>query len=244
MAESREIRWKIDAYTRETMPLDRLVEYLSAFAAMLGESPHVHLVRIDTSSTVPILKVDDEAAQRVRTRATEIRLGTAPPEAMRSYREINRMLREDHGTAVLCEDTSEILPFPGKAVPPEALTGIQQPGNLDGELQKVGGPNMWVPIHLKLRDETSLTGCYAKRSLAKELGHHLFESIRLYGRGRWNRSPEGDWRLDKFYVDSFDPLDDQPLPSVVATLRAVSVRWPKDPIAALEALRHGTGEHD
>ena len=243
MADSREISWKINAYSRETMPLDRLLKYLDALSIMLGEAPHLHLIRIESASTVPVFKVDEEAAERVRQRATLVRTGTAPLRAMREYRRINRMLREDEGSATLLEGSAEIVPFPGKSAAPEGISGINQPGNLDGELQKVGGRNEWSPVQLQLRDESILSGCYARRYLAKELGHHLFEPVRLYGRGRWNRSPDGEWTLDRFYVDSFDRLDDKPLPSVVEALRATHVRMPDDPVAKLETIRHGPNEN-
>lgn len=242
MADSREISWKIDAYSRETMPLDRLLEYLDALSIMLGEAPHLHLIRIESASTVPVFKVDAEATERVRQRATLVRTGTAPLRAMREYRRINRMLREDEGSAALLEDSAEIVPFPGRTAAPEGISGINQPGNLDGQLLKVGGRNEWSPVQLKLRDESFLTGCYARRSLSKELGRHLYEPVRLYGRGRWNRSPEGEWILDRFYVDSFETLDDKPLPSVVEALRATHVNMPDDPIAELETVRHGPNE--
>src|SRR5262249_35209504 len=125
----------------------------------------------------------------------------------------------------------EIFPFPGKGEGPAAISGIKQQGSIEGHIQKVGGAGDWVPVQIRTMDETTITGCYAKRQLAKQLGNHLFEPARLYGRGRWTRTPDGKWDIDKFWIDSFEKLSDEPLPSVIAALRRVKAAWPEDPVA-------------
>ena len=234
---SSEIRWKIDAYTAETMPLDRLAEYLKELAALLGEPQHLHLMRVDSSSTVPVLRVDDEAVQHIRQRGDDIRFGRAPSAVMQRYRKINQMLRDDKAGAALYEGDAEIIPFPGLNEPPPTIGGVRQQGALDGRLQRVGGVQKWVPIQLRTLDDQTITHCYALRSLAKEMGHHLFEPVRLYGRGRWTRTARGEWVLDDFYVDTFEVLSDEPLPSIVAALRSVRAEWSSDPIGNIQSRR-------
>jgi hypothetical protein len=235
MRKSREIRWKIDAkYTAETMPLDRLAEYLSHLAKMLGEPHHLHLLKMETASANAVLRMDGDAVERVRQRGREIRRGIAPSEAMESYRAVNVMLGEDNGKATLLDGTAEIIPFPGEIATLEALPvvvpTVHQQGHIDGELIKVGGERDWVPIQARPLGGTKITGCYAKKALAKKLGNHLYESVRLYGRGRWKRT-ERQWELDNFWIDEFDLLSAAPLPSVVAALRSVKTHWIKNPVA-------------
>src|SRR5690348_14788689 len=104
MTKYREFRWKIGAYTAETMPFERLLEYLGELRKMLGESEHLHLIKVDSSSTAPVFHVDnDEAAARIEARALAIRTGTAPKEARQSFRKINGMLREDKTDASFAE---------------------------------------------------------------------------------------------------------------------------------------------
>jgi len=237
MTDGQEFIWKISAFTRETMPLARLAEYLKELAAMLGEEPRIHLIRVESSSTVPVLKIDAEAVEPVRARAAQVALGIAPADAMQRYRNINRMLRDDKGTAVLSEGTAEIIPFPGKEDIVDTILGVPQPGSLEGRLIKLGGPKSWVPLHLQSPDDSVVTGCYARRDLVKELRHKLLEPIRVYGRGKWNRNSDGEWALDRFLVDSFEPLNDTDLPSAIAELRTVPADWGDDPLAALRSLR-------
>lgn len=227
----RELKWKIEAYTAETMPLDRLAEYLAQLATMLGEPQHVHLIRVESSSTKPVLKIDTDAVERVRQRVADVRKGVAPRPALQSYRTINAMLRKDEARASLLEGSAEIIQFPGKDEAEGPISGVRQRGSVDGQLQKVGGSGEWVPVQLRTMDETTITGCYAKRQLAKLLGNHLFEPLRLHGQGRWTRTATGEWYLDRFWVDTFDTLSEEPLPKVVDALRAIKVKWQKNPVA-------------
>ena len=61
MADKREYRLKISAYTRETMPMKRLAEYLSDMAILLGDEKGVHLIAVESGSTCPVILVDWEA---------------------------------------------------------------------------------------------------------------------------------------------------------------------------------------
>lgn len=133
------------------------------------------------------------------------------------------MLRLGLGLGLVAVRTTGFAPLGG--------AGVQQRGSLDGILQKVGGVKEWVPVHLRTMDEITVTGCYARRQVAKLLGAHLFEEVRLHGRGRWSRTDSGQWVLDRFWVDTFDVLDDAPLPTVIGNLRALKVRWQKKPVA-------------
>lgn len=244
MADFREIRWKIDgAYTAETMPLGRLAEYLKELAGMLGDEKSIHLIRVDTSSTVPILRIDHEAADRVRRRAIGVQRGMAPRSALMSYRRINTMLIEDSSVATLYEGTAEIIPFPGHRKEDAVISGIIKQGSLDGRLDKVGGSRDWVPIQLQPDlGSDPITGCVAKRQLAKEMGHHLFTPVRLFGRGKWGRSAEGKWSVERFVVDDFLPLEPASLKDAVRELRGIKVKWTKDPIGGIESSREDESE--
>lgn len=172
MVVQRQIRWKIDGdFTAETMPLSRLADYLKELATMLGQDKALHLIRVDSSSAVPVINVDDVAAELVYRRAEEIRSGMAPPFAMQSYRKINKMLREDKATATIYENDAEIIPFPGRYEPEPIITGLQEQGTIEGTLEKIGGSKEWVPVHIKMGpNESAVTGFYARRAVAKELG--------------------------------------------------------------------------
>jgi hypothetical protein len=244
MAVYREFRFEIIAgYTAETMPFARLAEYLQEFAAVLGDERDIHLLKVESASAVPVFLVEQGAAERVRERASAVKRGTAPAEAMRAYRNLNRMLKEDRGHASFFDETAEIIPFPGaETAPVEPISGISQQGTLDGQLEKIGGPREWVPIHLRTMDKEQITGCFARRALSQELAPLIYQPVRLYGRGRWERSPDGRWSVERFLVDSFEPLNQAPLTKVIAGLRNIKTDWYQNPVAILNNLRHENGD--
>ncbi len=228
------------AYTPETLPLGRLADYLEALATLLGEADFVHLLRLEPGSTVIVSKIDAEAVPKVRDRTAAVRRGEGAPDAMRAYRRINHLLREDNGTGVLVEQTgAEVIRFPGREDERPEFTLVPQQGELDGVVIRVGGMGDPVPVMLQAGGQT-LTGIYAKRFVAKPLASHLFEPVKLYGTGRWTRSADGDWQLERFVVDRFEVLDERPLSSLVLALRAVpGGEWGSNAVNDILALRHG-----
>lgn len=243
MATGEEFRFRIDAYTPETMPMARLAEYLAELAALFGEVKAVHFLRVDGGSTVPVIKVEREAVPKVRERVRQVTWGTGPSEALRAYRKINRKLREDNAIGVVQEPTgAEIIRFPGREEKGEGFISVRQQGTLDGEVIRVGGKGPVVPVALQ-SEGLILSYCFAKRPIAKDLARRLFEPVRLFGTGRWTRDRRGNWKLDSFVIDRFDVLSDEPLSSVLVELRAIQGgEWTDASLAELHELRHDGAE--
>ena len=141
-----EFNFWIDVYTPATIPMARLAEYMAQLASMLGEPSSVHFVRLMRGSTGIVHRVQAEAVPKVRERASAIRRGDAPRDALRAYDAVNKMLREDNGVGALKEETAVIIPFPGIETAEEKFSGIKERGTIDGEIIRVGGPHKWVPI--------------------------------------------------------------------------------------------------
>jgi hypothetical protein len=120
---------------------------------------------------------------------------------------------------------------------------VEQRGEVDGEVARVGGTGDPVPILLQVEERT-LSGCYARRAIAKQLGQHLFEPVRLVGTGYWTRTPEGRWLLNRFSVEDFETLDAEPLSAEILRLRALDYDWGPDAIAEVLKLRHGEDGED
>lgn len=244
MFDGDEFRLKIEAYTPDTMPMERLAQYLAELAQMLGENTSVHFVRLEPGSTSVIHRIEREAIPKVRDRTVSVRRGIGPRDSVRAYRAINKMLREDNGRAVWKEEKTdaEIVVFPGKDDVEERVTGIAQRGSIDGQVVRIGGLQKVVPIVLKYENEAQHPGCWATRTLAKALARRLFEPVRLFGTGRWNRSGEGEWKLDIFRVESFAPLRDVSLSSALNELRAIQTDWDDASFDELNFLRSGQTE--
>jgi hypothetical protein len=153
------------------------------------------------------------------------------------------MLREDNGSAIWRAEATaeEAIVFPGKNDAEEAVSGISQRGHLDGEVVRIGGLRDVVPVMLR-REQEELSGCWAKRTVAKELARRLFEPVRLYGTGRWNRNDEGKWKLDIFRVESFAPLREATLSQALGEIRAIPLDWDGNSFDELADHRNGREE--
>ena len=234
-----EYRFRIEAYTPETMPLGRLAEYLSQLAKMLGEERSVHLLELEAGSTTLVHKIDAEAVSKVQERVAAVLRADAPREAMDAYRNLNRLLRDDNGCGVLVEaGGAEILEFPGKKEERQTFSSVEERGELDGEVVRLGGTGDPVPVTLQTSDAT-MSGCYAKRSIAKPLANLLFEPVRVFGVGRWTRDHDGKWLLNRFVIDRFEKLTSESLSQELVKLRSLTGEWGDGALDEILKLRYG-----
>lgn len=247
MASGHELRFLIDIYTPETLPMARLAEYMADLARLYGEQPNVHFVKLEAGSTVIVNAVDDEAMPKVLTRTKQVRDGNAPEGAMKAFQSLNRLLKEDNGVGALSgPDGAEIIRFPGREeAAPVTFGAFNQEGTLDGKIIRIGGTGDPVPVVLE-SDERPLFGAYASRALARTLGQHLFgPELRFHGMGRWHRDDTGNWILDRFTINWFEVLNQQALGDLVAHLRDVpgnAWRDIEDPWDELDRIRGADDE--
>lgn len=244
-----EFRFKIDAYSPETMPLSVLASYLHDLAEMLGEDKSTHLIRIEDGCTCPVMLIDREAQPKIERRAMEIESGDAPPKAMEAFHRISRRLQDDNAEsgAIVSPTGDNLIIFPVREQASLGYGPFKQSGAIDGIPVMVGGTKDQVPIHLEGRGKEQYV-CYASRSLAKKIAAYLFTTvIRVEGVGKWIRRPEGEWEMIRFDVADFQPLADESeisLKKSIEELRALPARWKEldDPIAELLRIRHGVDE--
>ena len=162
----------IDAYTPETIPMERLAAYLLEWAVLMGETQSVHFDRVDGGSVHPKARVAWEAAPKVRRRIAEARGQEGPSEPRAAIRKIDQMLVQDNASATLYEnrrdaEPAKILYFPGaKAAVNTDYGPFQQAGTLTGVPIVIGGENDPVPVHLQDRD--TVHNCRASRDIAKD----------------------------------------------------------------------------
>ena len=243
-------RFKIEAYNPESIPMSRLAEYMGQLAVLLGSRDNVHFHHLEAGSTVLVEDIEFEAEPKVRERINGVRNRTGTEDAIAAYERINRILREDNGSAMLDAQTkldtdefNNVIRFPGRdASEAEKFDSIFQSGSVDGLLIRVGGKDETVPVYLEEAGTTHR--CTANRDMAKRLAPLLFEVVRLHGTGKWNRDDFGNWIMESFRITDFEKPDTSSLHEVVSRLRAIKSEIQKmdDPITELDKLRHGSGE--
>jgi len=240
---AREYVFTMDAYTLDTIPMNRLAEYMADLAIFMGEHKSVHFSRLSPGSVALVCAVEHEAEPKVLHRMQVARSGDGPPDAVAALRRINRRLAGDNAEGRLAgPDNNNVHKFPGKHLYGQAEFGpIRQFGTLDGIPIKLGGERSRVPVHLDNRGGERYI-CHASREIAREIAPHIFEqTIRVEGYGKWMRDREGEWILGEFNIAGFHVLDDEPLRDTVHKLRALNrAAEGQGGVATLEWLRHGT----
>lgn len=237
-----EYRFHIDAYTPETMPIDRLAQYMAHLATILGESAAVHFERLEGGSTNLVSRIEPEAEPKVRGRIDAIERGAGDKAGRDSFAQLNRMLREDGAVGLIRygKRGKRLLYFPGREIPVQPPVIVQEHAAIEGEVLRVGGSGASVPILLDVEGVT-VTNCYAPRPLAKEIAAKLFEPVRLHGRGKWRRDEDGAWCLEEFRVERFETLRAETLGDALRALREIPADWGREPYAELAAMRTGEG---
>jgi hypothetical protein len=239
MADFEEISFVIPGHTPDTMPLNRLLEYLHEMSVVLDEPEKLHLVAIKESSCAPVFHTDTETALRVKENAERVQRGDGTKKQVDAYNGVRRMLRRDgiwDRPALLRTPKTVVMQI--DAAPAETpLSGVRQASSVDGAVIRVGGAGEYASIQLQDLDGTITSGFTARRSLAKELAHLMWEPVRLFGVGQWCRSEDGEWRLERMQVQGFDPLVDESLGMTISKLRAARVAWPADSFEKLQRDR-------
>lgn len=244
-AMKSEYRFRIaDSLTPQTLPMERLAEYMASLAKLLGEKDNVHFHSIEPGSAVLVATIDVPAQPKVRERVIAVRDGHGPGDARRAFTDLDELLREDNATGILSNAAGDvIIPFPGRSKPEPLVYGpFRQDGTIDGQLIRVGGKDETVPVHL--RDGAIIhTGLVCTPEIARRIALHLYGStLRVHGTGSWFRTGAGEWELRSFRISDFEVLDETPLLTIVGKLRKVKGSdWSEvpDPVRALLAERHG-----
>jgi len=238
----REYKFKIDAFTPDTIPMSRLAEYLSDLAVLLGNRERVHFNRIESGSTTPVIRIEWEAEPKVRERLHKVKLKEGPEDVLRADREINRKLAQDNAVGVLQDPTGgKVLQFPGRELLKKLIFGpITQAGVFQGIPISIGGERDPVPVHLEDGKDKHIV--WARRTVAKDIAQYLFTApIRVEGLGRWIRHADGEWELLEFKVVNYQLAQDGDIRTNVNELRNIPADWKQldDPLAELNEIRQG-----
>lgn len=245
MTRGKQHRLKIDVFTPETLPMERLAQYMLSFAKLLGEHRHVHFVEIKQGSAVLLAQTEPVAVVKVEQRLAEAARGQGDPIALNALRELDDMLANDNATGQLIdEDGAEIIPFQGRNRPKPLEYGpFREDGVLEGIVIKMGGRGESVPVWLQDTVGSEPYKCRARRSLARRLAKYYDGGLlRVSGTGSWMRLSTGEWLMRSFEIKDFEPLDDTPLSEVIRRLQGIEgAEWDDDPVSGLLRLRTGEG---
>jgi hypothetical protein len=222
-----EYEFWIDAYTPETIPMERLAKYLAALAKMLGHGSSVHFDRLETGSTKSLMHVQREDAPKVFDRLEHIGGGQAANDATAAFNELNFLLRDDSAIAKLSRKTpgsqksAVVLTFLGRDLPkPLTYSPFYEEAVVEGELVRIGGKDK--SAHAQLVDPEGKTWSgEMDRDLAREIAQYLYKGtvLRVTGDARWERLEDASWHLMVFKIKRFEVLADDTLEDATQRLR-------------------------
>jgi hypothetical protein len=222
-----EYKFWIDAYTPETIPMERLAKYMAALAKMLGHESNVHFDRLESGSTQNVVRVEKEAAPKVFDRVEHVARGDAANDAIAAFDELNKLLRDDNAVGKLSRRTSDtptsavILQFLGRDLPePPTYGPFNDIAVVEGELVRIGGKD--ASAHAQIVDPEGRTwSCEMDRQLAQRMAPYLYKGhvLRVTGDARWKRLENAKWHLLSFRLQGFDVLTEDTLESVTGRLQ-------------------------
>ncbi len=218
-----EFTLRIDVFTPSTIPMARLAEYMAALAELMGHKDATHFVRLDPGSARLVSRVENQDVPKVRKRLATVEGPEAAPGVAKAFKALDDMLADDNAVGeVVGPEGVVIIPFPGRTrLKALAFPAFRQDGSLDGQIVTIGGKDNTA--HVILRDgPITHSNIELSHDLARDMAKHLYgPKIRLFGRGRWERHPDGTWKLLTFKVDRHEVLDEAPLSQVLAEIRGI-----------------------
>jgi hypothetical protein len=236
--------FRLKKFSPDTLPLERLGEYLLALADLIGNDVRVSFDRVNKGSAALKLQVYDEDTQIVEERLRLAPVAEIGSKSRKGFENIDSLLRKD-GTSADFRPTkgATILKFPGGSAPIVQRIGpVWENGQLEGTVVSVGGKDDTKHIRLVGHDDEEYKLTTRSIELAKQLGNHLFSTVRVTGEGKWFRNENGKWELDNFYVQNCELLENVSLIEAIAALRDIDGDdWKTlpDPLATWQELRRG-----
>lgn len=240
MADLERFKFTVPGYTPETMPLDRLMEYLNHLSIVLGNPGDLHLVGMEKGSTRPILAMRHDVAAKARHHARQVAEGGGSARRRAAFNAVRRMVAEDGGKPAVLKAPrgAIILRFPGIELGEDQIINtLRQPTSVEGQLVRLGGIGENAQLLIQELNGSVIAGCSAPRAVTQAMGHLIYHWVRVNGIGSWRRTEKGKWEIVRLHVQTFEPLDESDLEEVVAKLQAVNVKWPDDTLEQLQAMR-------
>jgi len=214
---------RIREFTKSTLCMSTLAEYMKDFANLLGEAEHVHFKSLTSGSAVLNAVADNkQQEEKIRLKLVSVTHGNASDNDMKAYHALNSRLRKDNATAQLSLGKSKLLTFPGKkdALPPD-IGPIIENTEIEGELIRVGGKD--ESIHMLLLDSNGQQQKLSTKDkqLAIEMAQHLFSKITVKGLGSWTRTADKGWILNELRIAEFSPVEEVSFADLVLKLQSI-----------------------
>lgn len=249
--DSKEIeyKFKIDAYSPETIPMVRLGEYMAEFGKLLSNASSVHFRKIEKGSTVLTAGVEFEAEPKIRRRLQATK-NAEDKDGVEVAARLNKMLRDDNANGLILAakngQITEEFYLAGREIPaPKEIGPFNEPATIKAMLFRIGGRD--ETAHAQLLDSAGRTwnGKLTQEQAAHMAAAGLYQWFIVNGMARWVRTEEDTWELKDFRISDFSLLPKHSLQQEIEALRKIEgSEWGgTDPSEFIEKIRRDDEIH-
>ena len=227
----------------DQIPMIRLGIYLQQLATMLGEENGVHFARVEKGSTKIVATLDaGQPAQNVHARINAVRDKRAPSHSMKAFSRIQEMVAEDGHRAQLNVGKTAKLRFTGRNIPKAGAFKLVDTGTVTGRLYSLSeDSDQSIKGRIRPKFGSGYISCTAGPEFSAILRRHLFEAVRVTGKGEWTRSEDGGWTCQHLDVIEVKSVKNTKLRESIEILRAIDAQWGDDPLAEWEEMEMKDG---
>lgn len=211
----------IENYTPETLPFNRLLEYLTQLKKLFKDCD-VHFIEVKKGSAAPAFQVNRDDSDKIESIISTF-------DQSEYYDGMFELLRKDQTNAYFTKNNKVIFRFTGvnDNIKQEEKE-VKEFSTLEGTIIKIGGKDETIPVTITDLDNPEKTyKCNTSKDIAIELAKHLFASIQVEGNASWLRKENKTWELKKFDIKNFCVLDDTPAVSVIKNNLILDEDWCK-----------------
>lgn len=238
MAEAARYKFRIDAYTPESMPFGRLLEYYKQINALLGDPDGFHLVGINRGSLESVFAVDSGQECHVAEAMRALEEERAPKKCQAAMAAISRMLDEDGASGGFGSiDSGEYLELADSKPRKGTAFSIRGTANFTGMLYHISGRDESASLRILDIDSGRTVYCTAPLDTARKASRHLFEKVKIEGIGIWTRDEDENWSVGELELESFIPVSKEDPLHMLERLRQLDIEWPDDMLEKIQQLR-------
>ena len=243
MTNKIQIKFRISSLTPDTLSMGRLAQYLACLAGMYGNENDVRFKGVRKGSAVLVAEAFPDVVDGIEHRLRLINTNDVDNKVQRAYDEVNKLLREDYSTAYVTRPIyGKIIAFPGvKLLHQKEPVSVRQPVTIDGVVIRIGGKDDTIPVVVEDMEGNNIPCTIRGKQNAKALSkYYLGETLRITGTGKLTRNEDGVWRMSDVVIESYYPINDEPIDKIFSDLRAIEGNgWKslKNPIATWKKMR-------
>lgn len=229
----------------ERIRMDRLAEYMRAFADLLGIDNTPVFKGMRNESTGLLAAIDPARQRRTMERLHAAKTDPQSRPAS-SIRNIEAMLGADaiKKAEVVTETGKVVYLFQPEVPADDEAIRVYQAGTVDGTVTGIVGADDTMHLYLRDRRGKDLKIIVRDEGLARSLLKQFRDGlVRLYVRGPWLRSDKG-WvpEASRCVLERYEVLAETPLTELFAAMRkAEGNGWAmeKNPLEKWRSIREG-----